>query len=487
MRIWFVTFMLGWALAGLALLLVLFSGLALLLNEPWLPFLTGAVVAFLPALPLLFRSRRFRSEPSRRGSLLAVLLLWLLVPVFAAVPWLAGGFLGPLDALFEAMSGFTTTGASVIANLQLIPESFLLYRSLSQWLGGIGIIVVFAAVFPQLGVAGRQLFMGEEPGPREDRLAPRLRHAALALLAVYAALTVLSMLSYWLAGMEPLHAVSYAFATLSAGGFETTAAATAPSSQPVFAFIFILFMLLAGTNLTLQYRAFSGHWNELIRDVEFRTYLLVIAVGTLLLLLVLGGGSITGVLLQVVSVITTAGFTVSGLADWPQAAQLLLVTMMFIGGSAGSAAGGIRIMRWLIMLQSAGKEVQRLLHPRAALPLRIGHRLITGDVLRSTTTFFVLYVVIVVVSAGGLLLLGLDPVASFSAAMSTVGLTGFGFTADGQLLDFAALGAAAKAILIFDMYAGRLEIVTLAVLLVPGFWQLPRQTALSRDNSATRN
>lgn len=487
MRVWFVTFMMGWALAGLALLLALFAVLAILLNEPWLPFVTGAVSAGLPALPLLLRSRRFRSEPSRRGSLLAILLLWLLVPAFGAVPWLAGGFLGPLDALFEAMSGFTTTGASVIPNLQLIPESFLLYRSLSQWLGGIGIIVVFAAVFPQLGVAGRQLFMGEEPGPREDRLAPRLRHAALALLAVYSALTALSLLSYWLAGMDLLHAASYAFATMSAGGFSTTAAATAPFDQNVFAFIGILFMLLAGTNLTLQYRAFSGRWSELTRDVEFRTYLLVIAVGTLLLLLVLGGGSVTGVLLQVVSVITTAGFTVNGVADWPQAAQLLLVTLMFVGGSAGSAAGGIRIMRWLIMLQSAGKEVQRLLHPRAALPLRIGHRLITGDVLRSTTTFFVLYVVIVLISAGGLVLLGLDPVAGLSAALSTVGLTGFGFTGDGQLLDFASLGAGAKAILIFDMYAGRLEIVTLAVLLVPGFWQLPRQVDTSRREQAARD
>ena len=399
---------------------------------------------------------------------------------------MAGGYLGPLDAFFEAMSGFTTTAANLIADLQLIPESLLLYRSLSQWLGGIGIIVVFAAVFPQLGGAGRQLFMGEEPGPREDRLAPRLRHAALALLAVYVALTALSMLSYWLAGMDPLHAASYAFATMSAGGFETTQPAAAPFSQPVFTFVGVLFMLLAGTNLTLQHRAFSGRWSELTRDAEFRSYLLVIAAGTLILLLA-SGGSVSAVLFQVVSVITTAGFTVSGLADWPQPAQLLLVTLMFVGGSAGSAAGGIRIMRWLILLQSAGKEVQRLLHPRAALPLRIGHRLITGEVLRSTTTFFVLYVVLVLASTAALVFLGLDPVAGFSASLSTVGLTGFGFSADGQLLDFASLSAAAKAILIFDMYAGRLEIVTLAVLLVPGFWQLPRQADYSRSGQQNRD
>ncbi len=475
MRGRFLPFMLGWALAGLGLLLGLFAGLAALLSEPWLPFVLCGLIAAAPG-GLLLSFGRAHSEPSRRTALLSILLLWLLVPAFGALPYLLGGQLGALDALFEGMSGFTTTGASVMPDLRGVPESLLLYRSLTQWLGGIGIIIVFVAVFPQLGVAGRQLFVGEEPGPREDRLSPRLRFASGALLSIYVSLTVLAFLSYWLAGMGALQAAAYAFSTLAAGGFAAMPDSAGTFDLPIFEFIALVFMLLAGTNFTLQYRAWQGRFRESLRDVEFRTYLLVAAAGTgVLLLLLAGSGGVLKAAFQVVSVITTTGFTASGMTEWPQQAQLLLLALMFVGGCAGSAAGGIRIMRWLIVLRSTGKEVQRMLHPRAALPLKIGHRLITPEVLRSTAAFFTVYVLLVAVSAFALTLLGLEHVSSFSAALGSVGLVGFGFTADGQLLDFASLPGAAKAVLMFDMYAGRLEIVTLAVLLVPGFWRLPRR------------
>lgn len=481
MRGRFLPFMLGWALTGLALLLTLFAGLAALLGEPWLPFLGSAAISAVPG-GLLLLGGKAHTEPSRRSALLSVLLLWLLIPLFGGLPYLLAGELGVLDSFFESMSGFTTTGASVMPELLRTPDSLLLYRALSQWLGGIGMIIVFVAVFPQLGVAGRQLFVGEEPGPREDRLSPRLRFASAALLSVYMSLTVLAFLSYWLAGLDALQAASYAFSTLAAGGFATTPDSTGTFDLPIFEFIALLFMLLAGTNLTLQYRAWHGRFGELLRDVEFRTYLAVAAVGTAVLLLLLAGsGGVLRAAFQVVSVITTTGFTISGMTEWSQQAQLLLLALMFVGGSAGSAAGGIRIMRWLIVLRSSGKDVQRLLHPRAALPLKIGHRLITQDVLRSTTAFFTFYVLLVAGSAFALNLLGLEHVTSLSAALSSVGLVGFGFTGSGELLDFATLPAAAKGILIFDMYAGRLEIVTLAVLFVPSFWRLPRRLGLRRD------
>lgn len=467
--------MLGWALAGLAVLLALFGLLAAALNENPSAWLLAAAASAVPALPLVLRGR-FRNEPSRRSILAATLMLWLVVPAFGSLPWVFSGQLNALDALFESMSGFTTTGASMISDPGVLSGSFLLWRALSQWLGGIGIIVVFAAVFPQLGVAGRQLFIGEEPGPREDRLAPRLRQAAAALLAVYVALTLLSLLSYWIAGLDLLHAAAYAAATLAAGGVSILPEAAGTFELPVFEFIGLLFMLLAGTNLTLQYRAWNGRVAELFRDAEFRSYLVVIGLGSLLLFVLLrGSGGVLSALFQVVSVITTTGFTTQGMTEWPQQAQLLLLALMFVGGCAGSAAGGIRIMRWLIVLRSTGKEVQRMLHPRAALPLRIGHRLITPEVLRSTAAFFTVYVLLVGVSAFALALLGLDHLAALSSALSSTGLVGFAFQADGQFVDFGLLPAAAKAVLLFDMYAGRLEIVTLAVLLVPGFWRLPRR------------
>lgn len=471
----FLTYMLGTALLAMAAASALFALYAALLKEPTAGFLTALLAALSAGAWLRLRGSP-NAEPSPREAIASVLLTWLLLPLLGALPYLLAGGFDPVDALFESMSGFTTTGASMISDPGVLSGSFLLWRALSQWLGGIGIIVVFAAVFPQLGVAGRQLFIGEEPGPREDRLAPRLRQAAAALLAVYVALTLLSLLSYWIAGLDLLHAAAYAAATLAAGGVSILPEAAGTFELPVFEFIGLLFMLLAGTNLTLQYRAWNGRVAELFRDAEFRSYLVVIGLGSLLLFVLLrGSGGVLSALFQVVSVITTTGFTTQGMTEWPQQAQLLLLALMFVGGCAGSAAGGIRIMRWLIVLRSTGKEVQRMLHPRAALPLRIGHRLITPEVLRSTAAFFTVYVLLVGVSAFALALLGLDHLAALSSALSSTGLVGFAFQADGQFVDFGLLPAAAKAVLLFDMYAGRLEIVTLAVLLVPGFWRLPRR------------
>jgi len=471
----FLAFMLGWALSGLGALLVVFAGLAAVLAEPWLPFLLAGACAVLPGVPLLL-SGNPAAEPGRRASLLAVLLLWLLFPLFGSLPFLFGGQLGPLDAFFEAMSGFSTAGATVLGDPGVIPQSLLLYRSLTQWLGGIGILIVFVAVFPQLGIAGRQLFVGEEPGPKEDRVSPRLRFASGALLAVYASLTALCFLAYWLGGMGGLTALSYAFVTLSAGGFASLAPEQAVFELPAHLVTGSVFMVLAGTNFTLQYRAWHGRLGELFRDVEFRTYLTVIAAGSLLLFFLLSGReTLLTAVFQGISTVTTTGFTTPGMSDWPAAAQLLAMALMFAGGSAGSAAGGIRIMRWLIVLRSTGREVERLLHPRAALPLKVGHRLITPEVLRSVAAFFTLYVLLTAVSTVFLTFSGLDLVTSASAALSSVGLVGYGFTSSGALLEFAALPEAAKGILIFDMYAGRLEIVTLAVLFVPGFWRLPRR------------
>lgn len=477
----FLPFMLGWALSGLAGVTLLFAGLAALLQEPFWPFLLAAVASALAGLPLLL-SGRIRSEPSRRMALLTVLLLWLVLPLFGALPYLLSGVLSPLDALFESLSGFTTTGATVITDLGSTAGSLLLYRALSQWLGGIGIIIVFTTVFPSLGVAGRQLFQGEEPGPREDRLAPRLRFASAALLSVYASLTVLSFLSWWVAGMAPLDAAAYAFATLSAGGFSTGTDVHGTLALPVFQLIGLLFMMLAGTNFTLQYRAYQGRFRELWLDTEFRTYLLVL-VGAGLALFLLPGASddFSSALFQAVSVITTTGFTTESITDWPPYGQLLLLGLMFVGGCAGSAAGGIRIMRWLIVLRSSGLEVQRMLHPRAALPLRIGHRLVTREVLRATAAFFTLYVLLTASSTFLLSLSGMDLMGALSASLSTVGLVGFGFDGEGQLLDFTSLSATAKGLLMLNMYAGRLEIVTLFVLLAPGFWRLPRRRRRQRE------
>ncbi len=358
----------------------------------------------------------------------------------------------------------------------------MFYRSMTQWLGGIGIIVVFIAVFPQLGVAGRQLFNTEMPGPNEDRLTPRLRQTAVALLSVYLALTILCLLGYWLAGMPLYDAVAHALTTVSAGGFSTGSAELAGFGLPLAEVIAIIFMFLAGANFSLQYRALGGRPRELLRDAEFRAYLAVTVVaGGLLMLMLLPGTPLESIrlgLMQAISIISTTGFN-SGV-EWSAQAQLLLLALMFVGGSAGSAAGSVKVIRWLIVLRSTGKEVQRLLHPRAALPLRVGGRVISVEVLRSITAFFTLYMLVVGLSAIALILLGTDHVTSFSAAMASTSLVGFAFDAQGLPIDFATLPPLGRVVLMFDMYAGRLEIVTVAVLLVPDWWRRWRPGRLGR-------
>ncbi len=475
MRGRFVPLVLGWVLAGFAAVQLGMCAYAYVLGEPVLGFAVTVFVAAGLALPLIRAGRR-HAEPGQREALVAVLLLWLVVPAVGTLPLALSGLYGPIDAVFEAISGFTTAGATVLTDFEAVPASLLMYRSLSQWLGGIGIIIVFVAMFPQLGVAGRQLFQTEAPGPTESRLAPRLRQSAAALVSVYLVLTLLASLTFWLSGMPGFHALARALTTVSAGGFSTLPDAAGSFSLPVTESLAILFMFLAGANFSLQYRALSGRAKELIRDSEFRTYLFILlGAGMLLsLLLVTQGASLEGIrkaLFQVASILSTTGATTAGLEQWGARSHGLLLVLMLVGGSAGSAAGSIKVIRWLVVLRSTGAEVKRLLHPRAALPLRVGRWQISPDVLRGMTAFFTLYFLVVGTGTVALLALGLPYVTSLGAALSATSLVGIAFNADGSLLDYAALPALAKVVLMFCMYAGRLEIVTVAVLFVPGWWR----------------
>jgi trk system potassium uptake protein TrkH len=472
----FAPYIVGVSLISLSLFSILFMGLALLTREPFLGFaITGLCGATIGGL--LVWLGEARPDPSRHDGLTGVLLIWLALPLFGAIPYAVSGGMTPLNALFESMSGFTATGATVVTDFTSVPSSLFLWRSLSQWLGGIGIIVIFIAVFPQLAIAGRQLFFAESPGPTEERLAPRLRTTAKAVLIIYVGLTVLCASAYAVGGMRPLEAINHAFTTVAAGGFSPNGSSF-QQANPALTWIAIVFMVFAGTNFALLYRALIGRPKDLWRDIEFRAYLIIILVaGTALTAILIGTyappEALRHGLFQTISILTTTGYASANFANWPLPGQMVLMILMFIGGSAGSAAGGVKIVRWLIIARHSVREVQLSLHPRAVLPVRLGGRIIPEEVMRSVAAFTTLFVALFASSTIVLVFFGADLVTAISAAIATVGNVGPGLGLVGPLAHYADLHPVSRALLIFNMYAGRLEIVTVFVIFTGRWWFAP--------------
>ncbi len=473
----FAPYVIGTALLALVAVLVAFAvGARAFGEDPW-GFAVAAIIGVAIGLPLRLIGRT-SGEPTRREALMAVLSLWLLFPVVGHVPFAMSASMTPLNALFEAMSGFTATGATAIADFDAVPKSVFLFRAFSQWVGGVGILVLFIAVFPQLAIAGRQIFHTEMPGPTEERLTPRLRNTARIVLSVYLGLSFVCAVAYVMAGMPVFDAVAHAFTTVAAAGFSPEARSF-ESYHPAVDWVAIVFMTLAAVNFALLWRAFVGRPRELLRDPELRAYVaIVLVVGTLVTVqiapLYLTADAVRHGFFQVVSIITTTGYASVDFDAWPDAARALLVALMFIGGSAGSAAGGVKVARWLIMAQHSGREVRRALHPRAVLPLRVGDRRIGEDVVRAVAAFIALYTMLLGVSALTLAWLGEDLTTAFTAAAATIGNVGPGLGLVGPMASYADIHPVGRGLLIFNMYAGRLELVTVFVLATPGWWRLPR-------------
>ncbi|QRN81144.1 MAG: TrkH family potassium uptake protein [Nocardiopsis sp. BM-2018] len=475
----FAPYVVGTGLLGLAVALVAFAVYAAIVGDPPVPFLVTALVAATLGLPTRLYGRSGQ-EPSRREALIGVLLLWSTVPAVGVLPYVLGAGMSPLNALFESMSGFTATGATAISDFAAVNASLFMWRAFTQWVGGIGIVVVFVAVFPQLAIAGRQIFNAELPGPTEERIAPRLRTTALAVLALYVGLSATCAFAYVLAGMEPYAAVAHAFTTVAAAGFSPEARSFEAYGAAVD-WVAITFMTLAAVNFTLLFRAFMGRPRDLARDPELRTYVaIVLLAGSLLSFHLIGtyegAEALRHGFFHTVSILTTTGYASADFGAWPDAARATLLLLMFVGGSAGSAAGGIKVMRWLVLGAHTVREVRRALHPRAVLPLAVGRRAIPEDVLRAIGAFLMLYVALVIGSATLLVYLGTDFLSAFSAAAATVGNVGPGLGVVGPMGSYDALPAAGRAVLIFNMFAGRLEVVTVFVLFTFRWWRLPRRT-----------
>lgn len=414
-----------------------------------------------------------------RDGFLIVAMFWILLSVLAAWPMMLGAGLSPTDALFEATSGITTTGATVLTGLDDMPRSLLIYRQQLQWLGGMGLIVLGVAVMPMLGIGGMQLYRAEAPGPlKGEKLTPRLAATARALWLIYVGLTVACAGAYWLAGMSAFDAVAHSLSTVSTGGFSTHDHSLGFYGSAAVEAVAILFMLLAAINFGVHFMALHGgaplHY---LRDVESRSFLLFV-LGTVLLAgltLRLEGGygdwedSLRDSAFEVVSVVTSTGFATVDFSHWPDFLPLMLIMISFIGGCGGSTAGGMKMLRVLLLVQQGIHEVRNLLHPHARIPLRLGGRVIDERMAQGVWGFFAMYVATFAVLTLLMIHAGLDETSAFAAVATSMNNLGPGL---GEVAyTFQGVSDMGKLTAVVAMLVGRLEIFTLLVLLSPDFWR----------------
>lgn len=441
--------------------------------------ITAAVVLPLSVLGLL-SARQLASMPLRpRDGFFAVAAAWVVAAAVGAVPFLvAGTFDSPLDAFFESMSGFTTTGATLIGDIGAQPDAILLWRSISQWLGGVGIVVLVVAIAPATGLASQRVFYAETAGVTADRLTPRIADTAKILWAIYLGFTALGFAAYLLAGMEPFAAVNHSFTSVSTGGFSTETASIAAFDSLAVELVAIALMILAGINFAFYWRAMrgSGIWPQ---AAEVRLYLVLlaasIAVLTAMLALADGAGGLAQSLREaafsVTTLMTGTGYTTVDFDAFGDSARGLLLLLMFVGGCAGSTAGGIKVIRVLLLAKTAGQEVQRQLRPKAVQVLRTRGRVFSEEVRRGVLGFFAIYIAVAVAGTMAMLLSGLDGLSAVSSVAATLNIVGPGLGDVGAHDNFEAVSQGGRAVLTFLMLTGRLEVFTILVLLTPAFWR----------------
>ena len=447
----------------------------------WLPFVEGFGLTLAAGFLFWLPVNRSRKELRLRDGFLVVAAFWTVLGTFGAAPLYFADALSMTltDAVFESMSGLTTTGATVLTGLDELPRSILYYRQQLQWLGGMGIIVLAVAVLPMLGVGGMQLYRAETPGPVKDtKLTPRITETAKALWYVYLAFTTACALSYMAAGMSWFDALCHSFSTVAIGGFSTHDLSIGHFNSTAIELVAIVFMFAAGINFSLHFYAWRyvsvKHYSQ---DPEFRAYTVILLGVAVLVVFGLfshqvfdtpGETIVTG-LFQAVSIATTTGFTTANYAAWPAALPVLLLFASFVGGCAGSTAGGIKVMRWLLIYKQGVREIVRLVHPSAEIPVKLGNKAVQSRVVDAVWGFFSVYVVVFSAMMLAMMATGLDQVTAFSAIAATLNNLGpgLGDVASG----FMSVSDPGKWISIVAMLLGRLEIFTLLVLITPTFWR----------------
>lgn len=447
-------------------------------EDEWLSFLVSIVITFFVGGLMAVRGSGSGSVSYREGFAVAA-FGWILMAAFGSLPYILSGVLpNPVDAYFETMSGFTTTGASVITDVEVLSRGILFWRSLTHWLGGMGIIVLTVALIPSLKIAGLQMFKAEVPGPTKSKVLPRIAQTSRELYKIYLIITVAQIILLKLAGMNWFDSFIHTFGTVATGGFSSMNASIAAYNSLLIEGIIIFFMIICGMNFALHYYSFTGNFRPTWRDPEARLYIAIIVFSTALIAIDLtnnsgysAGKAVRDSLFQVASIITTTGYANSDFDQWPWMSKAVLLVLMLVGGCAGSTGGAIKVSRILIMFKGISRQIVKLLHPQAVVPLRVGKDIVSQEVLDSVQTFFFIYMLIMGASVILITFLGVDLISAISAVAATLGNVGPGLGLVGPMTNYFALPIAAKVVLSICMLVGRLEIYTVIVLLSTRFWR----------------
>jgi len=456
------------------MLIALFGG-----DGQFLSFLISLLVTFVLGGVLWLPVRRQQVDLRARDGFIIVTLFWTVLGVLSGIPFLFSTHLSITDAVFESVSGFTTTGATVITGLDGLPPSILYYRQQLQWLGGMGIILLAVAIFPMLGVGGMQLYRAETPGPiKDEKITPRIANTAQALWLIYLGLTVACALAYWWAGMSLFDAIGHSFSTVATGGFSTHDASLGHFNSLTIETIANVFMLAGGINFAVHFVVWRrGRYLEYWRNAEVQGFLVIVAglsIATAALLWWLEyypglGTALRHAVFHVISIITTTGFTTQDFSLWPSFLPIMLIYISFIGGCAGSTAGGMKVVRVLLLLKQGLREVHQLIHPRSVIPIKIGNKPMEAPVVNAVWGFFALYVFATATLTLLMVGTGLDVLSAYAAVATCLNVTGPGLGV--VTSNFIQVSDPGKWLAIFTMLLGRLEVFTLLVLLTPAFWR----------------
>ena len=454
-------------------------GIALFLGEAdYMAFVISIFVIAIIGLALA-RTRIASSEVGYREGFIIATAGWLFLALFGALPFIISGTIpGIIDATFETMSGFTTTGASILTDVEILSQSILFWRSITHWLGGMGIIVLTLALIPSLKIAGMKLFRAEVPGPSKSKVLPRVAQTSRELYKLYLIITAAEILALKIAGLSWFDSFIQTFGTVATGGFSNKNASVAAFNNPSVEYIIIFFMFLCGMNFALHFHALRGNFRPLWKDPETRMYTLVTLAAVVLICINLTTAQGLRIeeafrqsAFQSVSILTTTGFATADYNKWPAFSQGVLLILMFIGGCAGSTAGGIKNVRYLILFKNASREITKMIHPKAVIPIRLGRDIVQEELVESVVSFFFLYLAILLVSTLLLTAMGIDLISAISAVAATLGNIGPGFGMVGPATNYAAVPAAGKLILTLCMLVGRLEIYTVLVVFSARLWR----------------
>jgi len=454
-------------------------GFALYYDESIWPLLLSSLITGFVGVPIwLITRKNDRKNIGKREGYLIVSLTWVIISLFGTLPFLLSGTITNFsNAFFETISGFTTTGATVLTDIEALPRNILYWRAMTHWIGGMGIIVLTVAILPFLGIGGLQLMIAEMPGITPDKLHPRITETAKRFWAIYVIFTVAEVILLWIGEMDFFDSVCHSFATMATGGFSTQNDSIA-GFMPYTQYVIIIFMIFAGTNFTLHYFALHRQFDKIKSNQEFRVYFWIIVIISVFIafgLFVFEGlapeSSIRDSLFTVVSILTTTGFVTADYSLWPSFLWMLIFALMFIGGSAGSTGGGVKIIRHLLLIKNSVLEMKRSIHPQAIIPVKYNGKSVSQQIIFNIMAFFLIYILIFSFGTLTLSLLGYDFETSIGATIASLGNIGPGIGDVGPVDNYAFFSPIAKWLLSFLMLLGRLELFTILIVISPAFWR----------------